>query len=53
MEGDRQPDMVWINFWVDKKLMCSMGMVKFHVGSFLGILVYFGEIKTLDEIGFM
>ena len=36
-----------------KKLVCSVGMVKFHVGSFLGILMDFGEVKNLDEIGFM
>ena len=28
-------------------------MVKFHVGSFLGILVDFGEVRNLDEISFI
>jgi len=53
MEGDGQPKMVWISFWVDKKLVCNVGMVKFHVGSFLGTLVDCGAVRNLGDIGFM
>jgi len=49
----KNANMFCINFLVDNKLMCSIGMVKFHVGSFLGILVDFGEVKNLGEIGFV
>jgi len=33
MEGNDQPDMIWISFWGDKKIVCNIGMVRFHVSS--------------------
>jgi len=45
--------MVWISCWVDKKLVCSTGMVNFHVDSFLGTLVDYGAVRNLDEITFV
>jgi len=52
-EGDEQQKMVWISFWIDKKLVCNVGMVRFHVGSFLSTLVDFGAVRNLGEIGFV
>jgi len=53
MEYDRQPEMVWISCWVDKKLVCNIEMVKFHVGSFFSTLVDYGAVRNLDDIGFV
>ena len=45
--------MVWISFWVDNKLVWSIGMVKFHIGPVLGTLVDYGAVRNFYKIGFV
>lgn len=42
--------MVWINFWDENKVVCSIGMVIFHVDSFSDTFMDYGTFKNVGEI---